>query len=64
MYKLENWNGINMIWDYVKNFIYWDKKNVLIEKIYVIVVKDINVVLNLYNINKLDCVEFDGEFVK
>lgn len=31
-YKLENWNGTNMTWDYVKNPTYWDKKNVPTEK--------------------------------
>ncbi|EDO0828364.1 peptide ABC transporter substrate-binding protein [Listeria monocytogenes] len=63
-YKLENWNGTNMTWDYVKNPTYWDKKNVPTEKIHVTVVKDTNAALNLYNTNKLDRVELDGEFVK
>ncbi|WP_460337900.1 ABC transporter substrate-binding protein, partial [Streptomyces sp. O3] len=56
-YKLENWNGTNMTWDYVKNPTYWDKKNVPTEKIHVTVVKDTNAALNLYNTNKLDRVE-------
>ncbi|MBC1516917.1 peptide ABC transporter substrate-binding protein [Listeria immobilis] len=63
-YKLKNWNGTNLTWDYIKNPTYWDEKNVTTEKIHVNVVKDTNAALNLYNTGKLDRVELDGEFVK
>lgn len=63
-YKLENWNGTNLTWDYIKNPTYWDEKNVATEKIHVNVVKDTNAALNLYTTGKLDRVELDGEFVK
>ncbi|MBF2629848.1 peptide ABC transporter substrate-binding protein [Listeria seeligeri] len=63
-YKLENWNGTNLTWDYIKNSTYWDEKSVATEKIHVNVVKDTSAALNLYNTGKLDRVELDGEFVK
>lgn len=63
-YKLDNWNGTNLTWDYVKNDTYWDAKNVKTKKIHVTVVKDTNAALNLYTTGKLDRVTLDGDFVK
>lgn len=63
-YKLDNWNGTNLTWDYVKNDTYWDAKNVKTKKIHVTVVKDTNAALNLYTTGKLDRVTLNGDFVK
>ncbi|EIA19679.1 solute-binding family 5 protein [Listeria fleischmannii subsp. coloradonensis] len=63
-FTLENWDGTKLKWDYVKNPKYWDAKNVKADKIHVAVVKDTNAALNLYNTNKLDRIELDGDFVK
>ncbi|WP_373852505.1 peptide ABC transporter substrate-binding protein [Listeria fleischmannii] len=63
-FTLQNWDGTKLKWDYVKNPKYWDAKNVKVDKIHVTVVKDTNAALNLYNTNKLDRIELDGDFVK
>ncbi|MCI2018800.1 MAG: peptide ABC transporter substrate-binding protein [Lentilactobacillus buchneri] len=59
-FKLTGWNGTNDSWTMVKNNDYWNKKNIKLDKMKIIVSKDPSTTLNQYNTNKLDAITLSG----
>lgn len=60
---LQDWNGTDIQWKYVKNPYYWDKDNVYFDEIDIQVVKDANTAINLYEAGQLDGVFLNSDFV-
>ena len=60
---LQDWNGTDIQWKYVKNPYYWDKDNVYFDEIDIQVVKDANTAINLYEADQLDGVFLNSDFV-
>ena len=62
-FVLQDWNGTDIQWKYVKNPYYWDKDNVYFDEIDIQVVKDANTAINLYEAGQLDGVFLNSDFV-
>lgn len=63
-FTLEDWDGTNLTWKYVKNDNYRDKKNVTIDEINVNVVKENGTSLNMYQADEVDVIPVKGEFAQ
>ncbi|MDR0841215.1 MAG: peptide ABC transporter substrate-binding protein [Christensenellaceae bacterium] len=56
--------GIGADWTYVKNDTYWDKDNVILEKINIKVVKETATALNLFTVGEVDQIGIAGEYAQ
>ncbi|MBQ9251432.1 MAG: peptide ABC transporter substrate-binding protein [Clostridia bacterium] len=62
-FYIDGWTGTELSWKYIKNPYYWDKDNVYFDEINVLIVKDANTFLNLYEAGQLDGVSLTSDFV-
>ena len=62
-FSLQDWNGTDISWRYVKNPYYWDADNIYFDEITIQVVKDANTALNLYEAGQLDGVSLNSDFI-
>ncbi|MDR1194627.1 MAG: peptide ABC transporter substrate-binding protein [Peptococcaceae bacterium] len=56
--------GIGADWVYVKNDTYWDKDNVILEKINIKVVKETGTAVNLFSVGEVDQIGIAGEYAQ
>ena len=62
-FVLQDWNGTNISWKYVKNPYYWDAKNIHFDQINVQVVKEVATGVNLYEAGQLDGTTVSGDYL-
>jgi ABC-type oligopeptide transport system, periplasmic component len=62
-FVLQDWNGTNISWKYVKNPYYWDAKNIHFDQINVQVVKEVATGVNLYEAGQLDGAAVSGDYL-
>ncbi|BDR59023.1 peptide ABC transporter substrate-binding protein [Xylocopilactobacillus apicola] len=63
-FSLTKWNGMSNSWTLVKNSKYWNQKQVYLDRIEYVVVKDPNTALNLFSNHQLDDIILSGEIAK
>lgn len=63
-FKLDQWDGTNTTWNYIKNDQYREKKHVSLDEINVTVVKENGTSLNMYQADEVDIIPVKGEFAQ
>ena len=63
-FVVKGWTGSNLMWSFVKNKNYWNKKSIQLKRVNVQVVQTTSTGVNLFRSGSLDYVPLSSDFVK